>query len=536
MKKKELLKHVPQRVFKNTRAKVVEAKGEKTLMLLIPDEYSDGRGIVHFVTEKDYATYYPTIGIWTNESLSNWNHSRKIDKNSRDEIASFTGGNGSIYEVLNCESNIRWERAEQRDRRKQDRIDELMKSVPALPKDFRRRVLALGGNNYAVKLFQPWGDIVVERIFKVEGHLIGEACRAFTHGYGASWDGWYYGTYKHEIGIHQRFWDKKPCHIANLPKKHYVYDNLDDLDMTPAQRSVLREMSGLADPSLVLKALYDHEGYEVLVKNGMKRLAAEITEDRYIASSAIRTVAGMPKGQRKRIAELDIGVQGLKMLSEHPEITDKNLEDFAKIKSKYKAAQLHDLTRKFNINHVMNLLRQTGGIKQNVIKKYEDYLSMAERLGHNPADEIIYRNKKWHEWHDRYVEELNKKRDQAENEKYKNISKDYKKNTKLFSWSDDKYEIVVPKDALAINTEGKLQHHCVGSSSIYKQNMNDRKAWIVFLRKKEDPDKPYYTVECDRSRVIQFYAAYDRQPDKEQVSKVLATWMKQVRKNFKEVS
>lgn len=542
MKKKELLKHVPKKFARKVKAKVVDAKGERVLMLLLPEEYSDAQGvrhygIVHFVTEKDYATYYPATGIWSGETIQwDWKLDN-LDNTAKKEIAGLTGGSGSLYEVRSHESHIRWDRAEQRHNRKQDRIDEFMKDVPALPKDFRRRVLAFKGNKYAVKLFQPFKGMVVERIFRVEGLWITEVCRAFTDDYGTGWTGWYYGQCGREIGKWQRFWDTKYYGMANLPRKHYVYDNLDSLNMTPAQRSVLREMSGLADPSAVLMSLDEYEGYESLVKNGMKRLAAEISERPSMsARPVIKTAFDMSKDRRRRIVELDLGIQGLKMLSEHPEITDKNLKDFAKIRSMDKAAQLQDFARKYNINHVMNLLRQTGGIKQSVMREYDDYLSMAERLGHNPKDEIIYRNKKWREWHDRYVEELNKEKDKAENRKYRNISRDYERNKELFSWSNDEYEIVVPKDALAINTEGRLQHHCVGSSSIYKKNMNDRKAWILLLRKKEDLKKPYYTIECDGTKVLQAYGAYDRKPDKEQVDKVLATWMKQVRKNFKEVS
>lgn len=134
-------------------------------------------------------------------------------------------------------------------------------------------------------------------------------------------------------------------------------------------------------------------------------------------------------------------------------------------------------------------------------------------------DEIIYRNKNWHEWHDRYAAEIDRKelknKNRKENKEYKNISIDYKLNKALFSWEDDNYIILVPKNAGEINEEGRKQHHCVGAQSQYKDKMNRRQTFIVFLRKKEDPKKPYYTIECDLKKVLQFYAAYDRQPDKE---------------------
>lgn len=174
------------------------------------------------------------------------------------------------------------------------------------------------------------------------------------------------------------------------------------------------------------------------------------------------------------------------------------------------------------------------------IREYEDYLNMAQRLGMNPNDEIIYRNKRWKEFHDRYIEEIEKEKlkekNFTENRKYKEIKKDYKLNSLLFGWEDDDYKVIVPKNAGDINEEGRLQHHCVGSHEGYKQKMCRRESFIVFLRKKDDLKKPYYTIECDYSRVIQFYAAYDRQPDKEIVQKVLNRWMRQVKKNAKKLT
>ena len=63
--------------------------------------------------------------------------------------------------------------------------------------------------------------------------------------------------------------------------------------------------------------------------------------------------------------------------------------------------------------------------------------------------------------------------------------------------------------------------------------MDKRESYIVFLRHADDPKKPYYTIECTETSVIQFYAAYDRQPDRAEVQKILSQWMKQVKKNVK---
>ena len=72
-------------------------------------------------------------------------------------------------------------------------------------------------------------------------------------------------------------------------------------------------------------------------------------------------------------------------------------------------------------------------------------------------------------------------------------------------------------------TECRALHHCVGRDDHYMKKMAAGISWILFLRKKEDLEKAYYTVEIDMKddRVLQYYSEFDRKPDKEIISKVL---------------
>ena len=63
-------------------------------------------------------------------------------------------------------------------------------------------------------------------------------------------------------------------------------------------------------------------------------------------------------------------------------------------------------------------------------------------------------------------------------------------------------------------------------------SMAGRQTWIIFLRHTEDQETPWYTIETDGKKILQFYAAYDRQPEKEKVQKILQEWMKSVRRNM----
>ena len=555
MRKSQLLERIPKTYPEHNSCRIIRASGQKVLMTILPSweviNRQKEKVIFHFTWKDGYLTYYPSYNEWTREQLSTLYYNAYLSQSGLDEksietVRNFTGKcYASIDAVICYESEIRYEKNIRALQSKQKRIDRKMKDVPALPKDFRRfcekKLKASGLEKINIKLFQPYNGRMMERIFSVtnyrgRGNLyITELCRAYQRELAGSWTEWYYGEKFGRVGARQHFWDKKrdTC-VGNLPTRHFVYDNLDSIEMTNAQRDTLRLLDGRCDPTLIIKKVSLNPQIEYIAKKGCLRLAAELV-DKYrpqpIKISALTC---------NRLKAFDGGIDARELLEAAPKINDRYLSDFCKIKDSSKASMIIGLAKEYNINHVYALLLKTGGMTIPNINEYQDYLRMALRLGNNPRDEIIYRNKNWHEWHDRYAAEIDRKelknKNRKENKEYKNISIDYKLNKALFSWEDDNYIILVPKNAGEINEEGRKQHHCVGAQSQYKDKMNRRQTFIVFLRKKEDPKKPYYTIECDLKKVLQFYAAYDRQPDKEKVQKILSKWMKQVKKNNKELS
>lgn len=554
MKKSELLKHIPSELPKENSAKIIKTPGRKALMILLPGWQVMGREsedyIIHFTWKDGYLTYYPKSKEWTRHKYTTLYYNSYVSGGGFDEkglkaIMAFTGRTYAHGAIENYERDIDWAKREKALDNKQKRIDRKMKDVPALPKDFKRfctrKLKESGEKKINIKLFQPHKGRMMERIFTVSNYMgpdkiyITEICRAYQRELAGGWIEWYYGEYHGRSGRRQQFWDKKrdSC-VNNLPLRHYVYDNLDSIDLSPAEKDTLRLLDGKCDPTYIIRKCRSNPQIEYIAKKGCLRLAVDLVNNYGVKELKISNAI------YKRLRECDGGMEARELLEVAPRITDKYLKEFCKVKDRIKASMIIGLAKEVNINHVYTLLLKTGGMTVNNIKEYEDYLRMAQRLGNNPSDEIIYRNKNWHEWHTRYADEIGKRelitKNKTENKKFKNISTDYKINKSLFSWEDENYLIIVPKNAAEINEEGRKQHHCVGAQPQYKERMCNRKSFIVFLRKKKCPDMPYYTIECDLQRVIQFYAAYDRQPDKEKVQKVLNRWMKQVKKNSKELS
>lgn len=72
--------------------------------------------------------------------------------------------------------------------------------------------------------------------------------------------------------------------------------------------------------------------------------------------------------------------------------------------------------------------------------------------------------------------------------------------------------IVIPKSSEEIKKEGELQHHCVGT---YVERVARGETMILFVRKEEAPDKPYFTMEWKKDHVAQCRGKHNADMPKE---------------------
>lgn len=579
MKKAELAKHIPKRIGEGS-TKLLEVCGEPVLMVTgtrNPSYAGMPNKAAHFTWSKGYLTAW--IGndkslTWTNEGLGWISITNGEKKKDYEAAAAFLNAMGyghglgtmwRYYDVENFEGQMSSQKRQRAMERKQNRINSFMQEqVPPLPEDFKDKIREMAkdvkpGKRMNVKMFQQAHDGVVERIFwyakgpggigprtygyelKEDEEVLTEFCRAFTSTYGDVWDFWYYGEIMGLYGERQQFWDKKQIGDSNIPKKFRIYDNFKDENMTRQQESCLRIMDGLADPSIILDRLHFCPSLEYVIKSGWTRMAADLcSRSTGWCEEKLENIAKLDKNTQKRLARMNASLAAEELFEDNPKLTDENLAEISTWKSDYKVGRLKDIADMgLNLNHVMTLLRKTGGLKEQNMIFYRDYLDMARQRGGDIHDEIIYRNKRWREFHDRYVAEQEraraeeqKARMKAEGEtKFKGIERDFDRNARIFGWNNGTSCILIPRTFEDIIEEGQKQHHCVGASDRYMLKMARRETWIVFLRHTENPEEPWYTIETDGRRVIQYYAAYDRQPDKEEVSGILEEWMKDVRKN-----
>ena len=132
---------------------------------------------------------------------------------------------------------------------------------------------------------------------------------------------------------------------------------------------------------------------------------------------------------------------------------------------------------------------------------WNDYLDALKLMGVNIDKEMMF-PKDLLEAHDRTIA----RKIAVENKIYDENIKKYAEELNI-NVANDKYTVIVPKTSKEIIQEGEMQHNCVGKMG-YIQEMAKRATIICFLRKSEEPDKSFVTIELDpnRKQIRQAYA------------------------------
>ncbi|NFR57680.1 hypothetical protein AL714_17060 [Clostridium botulinum] len=151
----------------------------------------------------------------------------------------------------------------------------------------------------------------------------------------------------------------------------------------------------------------------------------------------------------------------------------------------------------------------------NIIITWKDYLDKCIQLKYNLSNEFILFPKKLKERHDEICLEFDKHKMEIYNKK---IYERYKELSKLYNWKYKDYIIVVASSADELIKEGQKLHHCVGGA--YKRKMANGETNILFLRKKDNPNKSFYTIEVRDNCILQIRGFEDKDPTSE-VEKVI---------------
>lgn len=410
----------------------------------------------------------------------------------------------------------------------------------------------------------PKAGVWVERQFRAEAWWSPNGKRIDLHeniramiSRGENYGKVYYGTEKNADEWQQDWWDKntREQHFVNS----YLYPyNLDEV--LPYGNMEHSGMDVLAKQNLkfhVNKMIVQHGSrpyLEYLIKMGMTTLAVEIINQYgwWGDPSALN-----PRGRRlsellrldgnraNRMKELNGGLDMLSWLQYEAaagvKISGESLEFLGKKKVSPDDCK-EILTELRSVNRMVNYMKKQKIAPGKLVQTWRDYLRMAQEEGYDTTDDIVRLPKDLKARHDELVEIRNARRDEAERKrnaaKYKALDKqimEHMTEVKKYFYEDDMYMIIPAGTCEELMEEGRTLHHCVGASDTYMKRMAEGVSWILFLRKKEELEKPYYTIEIDMKTdaIKQWYSEYDRKPDEKAISKLLNQFKNNIGKSIK---
>lgn len=418
----------------------------------------------------------------------------------------------------------------------------------------------------SVILLQACGEEWVERQFRAvctwkagetKAVELYEEARAIIPK-GECWGKVWYGTEPEADEFGQDWWDKNQLNKRFVSS--YLYPgNLDEMlpygNLQTSGLDLLARRKEKMDVNKFITTFHKRPWMEYLAKAGLGKMVADIVgkygwgdpEAIWGHAESLKDLLQLDGNRTNRIKQLNGGLNTLEWLQYEAEreltgkrvkISQESLEYLnAKDVSK---KDCEDILKELgSVNRMVNYMKKQRISPKTLVRTWRDYLRMARDEGMDTTDDIVRLPKDLKARHDQLVELINARRDaerlEKEKKKYQALDERIRKNlpeAKRYFWEDDTYMIIPAGNCEELVAEGRTLHHCVGSSDIYMEKMADGKSWILFLRKKEDLEKPYYTIEIDMQddKIHQYYSEFDRKPDGKAVSRVLNEFRRSVRR------
>ena len=463
---------------------------------------------------------------------------------------------------------MREEQLEQRHRRETDPWDKDMEQVPELPKDWNRWVDKVAiRQNYIYYHYKKGGAKTgyctyceKEVPIKVHPHHNQQGrCSCCRHpvvfkAYGRAG---YMQTEKHFAYLIQRckegfvvreFQADRTYGKESLPNsKLYCQEirrTIYDRERKP--RTYYWGLQKSVDPEKYLAVLERIPQMEQISKVNLPKLTKECFSScgtvselikNHSAGSLIKAL-GLDSRRFQRLRLHNGGCDLLRWL-QYEKGTDREIPDNVLLwmcQQNISPRDVQFIADRMSMVQVYNYVRrQMPSFRRNsheVLRTWEDYLSMAKKLHMDVYDEIVYRTRKLRRRHDDLVLKCQEKdiELQAEEmeEKFPHVNAICQEIKAKYEYADADYMVVVPDGILDIITEGRALHHCAGSSDRYWDRIERRESFVMFLRKTADPFHAYYTLEVEPDGTVrQKRTEYDRQKkDIEQATEFLQKWQR----------
>ena len=143
---------------------------------------------------------------------------------------------------------------------------------------------------------------------------------------------------------------------------------------------------------------------------------------------------------------------------------------------------------------------------QAVLSEYRDYLDIQGKLNYATMNKSILFPHDLTISHDRAAEQLRVKHNKVTRRNFKLA---YQRISRAPNYAKNGLTIVLPSSLDDLTVEGRSLHHCVGG---YADRVANQECIIVFVRRCDEPEVPFYTAEIQGGRIVQLRGLQNCEP------------------------
>lgn len=310
---------------------------------------------------------------------------------------------------------------------------------------------------------------------------------------------WFNGEYYYYANINQDLYDEPEYAEVDVGQiddyGYWIYNYNNEYDpMSSSATDDIKYSAPYKSDSCIeaLTKRISYKAFKTLQKYGFTALAKDsvYVPGYFPDSTKISEVLGYDYNKLKGKFEIEeIGIaymEYIRALDKYGiESTEENADIIARLDSN--ADKILSLDKP---KRIFKYLRNQARKKSySTARDYVDYICECDKLGYDLKEPAVLYPSDLGIAHRRTSGLVKIENSHAVEQ---SIHDKYEQLHKACEWSNDKYAIVMPKCADEIITEGAILNHCVGN---YCERVAKGESIILFLRKLEDLDKPFYTLE-----------------------------------------
>lgn len=203
------------------------------------------------------------------------------------------------------------------------------------------------------------------------------------------------------------------------------------------------------------------------------------------------------------------------------------IEDFYKCSAVY-MRNIKEVVQDGEINRLIEYLEKNGINKES----YADYAHACVFLGIDMTDTKNKYPLDFNYWHRMRIDQYYAKTNKKLVGQIADVSSKYKDMQYFGALC-----VIIAKSKSDLVKEGSVLHHCVGRMN-YDVKMAEEKSLIFFVRKNENLDMPYVTVEysLQSKSVVQCYGAHDSKPAQDVLDFVYNKWQPYATEQLEQVA